>query len=202
MTRLGFWVARALGDEERLMRLSVPPDAMVAELSGRRVALVGNARSLSERSEGEEIDSADLVIRLNAAPLPSPASHGMRTDWMAMSVPVEAKVIAQRRTLIGRAEQAALLEDGHDLGYEHIELPRQDRRHDIEPVRGAVGEPVLDQVRHLFGRARHGEVTTCAGKAVEQLAQRRPFPRHQGGDHLGTALRGLDRARVREVVHR
>ena len=97
MTRLGFWAARALGDEERLMRLSVPPEALVAELSGRRVALVGNARSLSDRSEGEEIDGAALVIRLNAAPLPSPVSHGMRTDWMAMSVPVESEVIAARK---------------------------------------------------------------------------------------------------------
>jgi hypothetical protein len=96
MTRLGFWIARAMGDEARLMQLSVPPDALRAELSGRRVALVGNARSLAERSEGEEIDRADLVIRLNAAPLPSPGSHGTRTDWMAMSVPVEAEVIAAR----------------------------------------------------------------------------------------------------------
>ena len=96
MTRLGFWIARALGDEARLMRLSVPPDALVAELSGRHVALVGNARSLSDRSEGEEIDGADLVIRLNAAPLPSSVSHGTRTDWMAMSVPVEAEAIAAR----------------------------------------------------------------------------------------------------------
>ena len=96
MTRLGFWVTRALGDEERLMRLSAPPEALMAELSGQRVALVGNARSLSHRSKGEEIDGADLVIRLNAAPLPSLASHGARTDWMAMSVPVEAGVIAAR----------------------------------------------------------------------------------------------------------
>lgn len=96
MTRLGFWVARAMGDEGRLMRLSVPPEALLAELSGPRVALVGNARSLAERSEGEEIDGADLVIRLNAAPSPSPASHGTRTDWMAMSVPVEAEEIAAR----------------------------------------------------------------------------------------------------------
>lgn len=96
MTRLGFWIARARGDERALLRLSPPPERLVAELSGRRVALVGNARSLAERTEGAEIDAADLVIRLNAAPLPSAASHGTRTDWMAMSVPVEAGVIAAR----------------------------------------------------------------------------------------------------------
>nr|WP_245639222.1 glycosyltransferase family 29 protein [Rubellimicrobium mesophilum] len=86
-----------MGDEAALMRLSDSPEALFAELEGRRVALVGNARSLAERAEGAEIDGAELVIRLNAAPLPSPVSHGTRTDWMAVSVPVEDGVIEERR---------------------------------------------------------------------------------------------------------
>ena len=102
MTWLGFWIARALGDEERLMRLSVPPEALMAELSGRRVALVGNARSLTERAEGAEIDGADLVVRINGAPMPSPMSHGTRTDWVAMSMGVD------RATLAARAPRRAI----------------------------------------------------------------------------------------------
>jgi hypothetical protein len=96
VSRLGFLWARLTGDEAALMRLSVSPEALVAELEGRSVALVGNARSLVERAEGPEIDGADLVIRLNAAPLPSPGSHGTRTDWIAMSVPVGQDVIVAR----------------------------------------------------------------------------------------------------------
>lgn len=96
MTRLGFLWARARGNEGALRRLSTSPEVLLTELAGRRVALVGNARSLAERAQGAEIDGADLVVRLNAAPLPSPASHGTRTDWMAVSVPVEEAVIAAR----------------------------------------------------------------------------------------------------------
>ena len=96
MTRLGFLWAKVTGDEGPLMRLSADPGSLAAELAGRRVAVVGNARSLSERQEGAGIDGADLVIRLNAAPLPSPVSHGTRTDWMAMSVPVDEAVLAAR----------------------------------------------------------------------------------------------------------
>ena len=97
MNRVGFLWAKLAGNEAALMRLSASPETLLAELEGRSVALVGNARSLSERTEGAAIDGADLVIRLNAAPLPSPVSHGTRTDWMAVSVPVEAEVVAARR---------------------------------------------------------------------------------------------------------
>jgi len=97
VTGLGFFWAKATGDEGALLRLSAPPEALLEELDGRSVALVGNARSLSERQEGAEIDGAEIVIRLNAAPLPSPASHGTRTDWMAVSVPVEEAVISARK---------------------------------------------------------------------------------------------------------
>jgi hypothetical protein len=96
MTRLGFWWAKARGDEAALGRLSAPFGGLLEELAGRRVALVGNARSLAERAEGAEIDGAELVVRINGAPLPSPASHGVRTDWLAMSMAVDAGTLAAR----------------------------------------------------------------------------------------------------------
>lgn len=96
MTRLGFLLARLLSDEAGLARLSAPPAALMAELEGRDVALVGNARSLAEGRKGAAIDAAGLVIRLNRAPIPSPVSHGTRTDWLALSVPIGAETLAAR----------------------------------------------------------------------------------------------------------
>lgn len=93
MTRLGFLWAKLTGDEAGL---GPSVEASSGELAGRRVALVGNARSLAGRAEGAEIDAADLVVRLNAAPLPSPASHGTRTDWIALSVPVDEAALEAR----------------------------------------------------------------------------------------------------------
>ncbi len=96
MNRLAFLLARWRGDEAALEALSDPHPALLAELEGRRVALVGNARSLSEGHRGSEIDAADLVIRINGAPLPSSASHGHRTDWLAISVPPDPALLADR----------------------------------------------------------------------------------------------------------
>lgn len=96
MNRLGFWIAKARGDEGRLLTLGTPLAAALAELRGMRVALVGNARSLAGGRHGSAIDAADVVIRLNAAPIPAAQSHGTRTDWLAMSIPVDAATIAAR----------------------------------------------------------------------------------------------------------
>jgi hypothetical protein len=56
---------------------------LLAALAGKRVALVGNAASLSERALGAAIDEADLVVRFNRAPIIRARSHGRRTDWIA-----------------------------------------------------------------------------------------------------------------------
>ena len=96
MTRLEFFLARLRGDELALAALSDPPETLLAELAGRRVALVGNARALSQSSYGAEIDAADLVVRINSAPIPAMRSHGSRTDWLGVSVPPDAAVSAAR----------------------------------------------------------------------------------------------------------
>lgn len=84
MSPLRFHLAKLRGAEAAL-----GPPVPLAELAGRRVALVGNARSLAAGAGGAAIDGADLVLRINAAPLPSSLSHGARTDWLLVSVPVE-----------------------------------------------------------------------------------------------------------------
>lgn len=85
MTRLGFYLARTLRDEAALQRLSVPQSELFAQLAGKSVALIGNARALAETQHGAQIDAADLVIRINRAPMPQPSSHGTRTDWLALA---------------------------------------------------------------------------------------------------------------------
>ena len=86
MTPLRFYAARAMRNEPMLESLSVPQSDLFAALDGRDVALVGNARALAEGTKGAEIDAADLVMRINRAPMPAAASHGTRTDWLALAM--------------------------------------------------------------------------------------------------------------------
>ncbi|MCE6952429.1 glycosyltransferase family 29 protein [Cereibacter sphaeroides] len=93
MNRLSFLLARTLRREAPLAALSLSEDALLARFATERVALVGNARSLSGTSFGEEIDAADLVIRLNRAPMPSATSHGTRTDALALATSIKAEAL-------------------------------------------------------------------------------------------------------------
>lgn len=102
MTRAVFYLARTLRRERPLAAMSVPRAELMEELRGKRVALVGNARSLAERAEGMEIDAADLVIRINRAPMPASRTHGRRTDWLALATsigPEDMDRIRPRRIL-------------------------------------------------------------------------------------------------------
>ncbi|MBM3605031.1 MAG: hypothetical protein FJX25_09810 [Alphaproteobacteria bacterium] len=83
--RLGFAAARLVRAETPLAEHSVPQSALLDDLHGRDVALIGNARALAQARHGANIDRADLVIRINRAPLPSADSHGTRTDWLALA---------------------------------------------------------------------------------------------------------------------
>lgn len=97
MNRLAFTLAKLRQDEAALMRLSLPQARLLAELEGRSVALVGNARALAEGRQGAAIDAHDIVVRINRAPMPSPASHGARTDWLALGIPPAAADRARLR---------------------------------------------------------------------------------------------------------
>lgn len=85
MNRLNFILHRTLRHEPALASLSIPQHALLDACAGQTIALIGNARSLATRSFGSQIDTADLVIRINRAPMPSPQSHGTRTDWLALA---------------------------------------------------------------------------------------------------------------------
>lgn len=86
MTPLRFYAARLMRDEAILQQLSVPQGNLLADLEGRSVALIGNARALAETDHGARIDAADLVVRINRAPMPAIRSHGGRCDWLALAV--------------------------------------------------------------------------------------------------------------------
>ncbi|SMO72012.1 glycosyltransferase family 29 protein [Paracoccus laeviglucosivorans] len=96
MNRLRFLAARTLRDEAALQSLSTHQSAVLNDLAGKHVALVGNARALADTSQGALIDAADLVIRINRAPMPQARSHGARTDWLALAT----RLGAQDRTRI------------------------------------------------------------------------------------------------------
>lgn len=91
---LRFRLARLTRNERALARWSIAEDAMLDDLAGKRVALVGNARALAQGQAGAEIDAHDIVIRINRAPMPAAASHGRRTDWLALAVRLDRSALA------------------------------------------------------------------------------------------------------------
>lgn len=90
MSPLWFKFARLRAEDTRLLGNATPQPDLLDGLKGQRVALVGNARALANTKQGAAIDAADVVIRINRAPMPSPESHGRRTDWLALAVRLSA----------------------------------------------------------------------------------------------------------------
>jgi hypothetical protein len=80
-----FRLAAWRNDDGVLGCSATPIDELAQEMTGKRIAIVGNARALAKSSLGAQIDACDLVIRINRAPMPSTESHGARTDWLALA---------------------------------------------------------------------------------------------------------------------
>lgn len=91
MSVFRFLINRTLRREGPLMAMSALQGALLADLSGKRVALVGNSRALVDSDHGADIDDHDVVVRINRAPMPSTQSHGARTDWLALAVRLPAE---------------------------------------------------------------------------------------------------------------
>jgi len=91
-----FTVRKWLRGEPYLQSFSCAPSDLDAALAGKSVSIVGNARSLSDTGFGAAIDQGDIVIRMHAAPQPSARSHGGKTDWLALAMPVSESLINQR----------------------------------------------------------------------------------------------------------
>ncbi len=100
--RLRFRRACRTNDDAWLETWSDPIARLKHELSQRSVAIVGNARALARGESGPLIDAADLVVRINRAPMPSARSHGRRTDWLALATtlkPADAQRLHPQRIL-------------------------------------------------------------------------------------------------------
>jgi hypothetical protein len=95
LDRLSFLIAKLRRNEAMLAAFSAPLARLNDDIRGKNVALVGNARSLSLADHGAEIESADLIVRLNRAPMLAPFTHGTRTDWLAMSIRPDAATLAR-----------------------------------------------------------------------------------------------------------
>jgi len=153
--RLAFLAARALRREAPLTRLSWP----LPDLSGRTVSLVGNARALGSHGHGAEIDAADLVIRINRAPLPAPESHGTRTDWLALAVRLNAadltRIAPDRILWMSHKRKRLAYRDATSPGF-YLHPPEDWRR--LRQTLGAppsTGAMVID----LLARSRAARVT-------------------------------------------
>lgn len=57
-------------------------------VSGKTIALVGNAQSILNSNKGTEIDSCDLVVRMNSGFVLAPECQGSRTDVVFTSIPI------------------------------------------------------------------------------------------------------------------
>lgn len=62
----------------------------------KRVAIVGNARSISDQTHGCSIDQHDVVIRLNRGPILSPEISGTKTDVLATSTWISSGLYDER----------------------------------------------------------------------------------------------------------
>ncbi len=72
---------------------TIREDQLALQLRGKTVALVGNAASMKDLAQGPLIDACDVVVRLNRVPGAQPASHGVRTTWLALSkLPTEERL--------------------------------------------------------------------------------------------------------------
>ncbi len=95
LSHLSFLIARTLRRDASLAAVSLPSADVLASFAGKSVALVGNSRALAQATHGAQIDAADMVIRINRAPMPSVASHGNRTDVLALATRIDAQTLAR-----------------------------------------------------------------------------------------------------------
>ncbi|SDR47152.1 glycosyltransferase family 29 protein [Pseudovibrio sp. Tun.PSC04-5.I4] len=68
--------------KRRLFEGYVSTAELRKDIAGKRIAVVGNAQSLSAGNHGSEIDQHDLVMRLNRCVIPHTRTHGQKISWV------------------------------------------------------------------------------------------------------------------------
>ena len=157
---------------------------------------VGQERDLGRVEVAGGVDADDLGADPpgDLADVGADRGHAGSFTRLRLDGTREAVVLAQGGAGVLGAEQAAPLQFGHDEVDEVVEPARQGRRHDVEAVRGAAGEPVLQLVGDLVRRAGEDAVPASAGEAIEQLPDRQVLAPGQVDDQLEPALAALGEA--------
>lgn len=180
MTPLRFYIARTLRQDSQLQSLSVPQIELLDELRGKSVALVGNARALAETRHGAEIDSADVVIRINRAPMPTPDSHGSRTDWLALATRLgdaDRARIAPRRSLWMSPKRKRLdWQTANSPGFYLHPLADYRKLHDALDAPPTTGAMMIDLIAHaqiaslsLYGFDFFASLSLSGRRTAEQV---------------------------------
>jgi hypothetical protein len=150
MNNLLFTLRKGLQGEGFLKSFSCAPEQLHHDLHDKSIAIVGNARSLGARGFGPAIDEADIVIRMHAAPLVSPLSHGSKTDWLALAMPVPEKTICERspeRLLwMAKKRKRVRLRFAQRQGFYLHPVPEWDRMHDTLGAPPTTGIMLIDLV--------------------------------------------------------
>lgn len=78
------YVGRASKDEMKHLPNYNTIDPIKDDIKGKRVAIVGNAKSLFDLEQGKQIDSFDFVIRFNRGFITRPECQGTKTDLLIL----------------------------------------------------------------------------------------------------------------------
>ena len=107
-------------------------------------------------------------------------------------------MIAQRRAFVLPAEQAAFLQQRHHFAVEFLQPAGEEGRHDVEAVGGAVFEPFLHAVGHVFCRAHDDVVAATCGNAQRKFTDCQLFAARQLGQKFGAAAQLVGDRQVRQ----
>jgi len=59
---------------------------LLNQIKGKKVAIVGNAKSIFDKKNGKKIDKHDFIIRFNCGFIKEPESQGSRTDMVMLAL--------------------------------------------------------------------------------------------------------------------
>ncbi|QKF67965.1 glycosyltransferase, family 29 [Arcobacter venerupis] len=79
-----------------LRKLTLKEDKFKEFFNNKSIAIIGNAQSLFDQELGIEIDSHDIVIRMNSGMIKEPKSQGNKTTIWASSFPLKESEVNEK----------------------------------------------------------------------------------------------------------
>lgn len=83
--KLLHYVGRDNKEEFRKLNFYKNIQPILNDIKGKNVAIVGNAKSLFDKNDGDKIDSFDFVIRFNKGFINEPEKQGTKTDMLILA---------------------------------------------------------------------------------------------------------------------